>query len=833
LSVTKVQPQTPLPPIAASECLLDDTLSASTVIEPQEARVPARARVVVVGGGIIGVSVLSHLVENGITDAVLLERHRLTSGSTWHPAGLFAAVRTTHALTALSLHSAAVYATLTARSGVDNGYNQRGCISVARRPERRIELAYSAQIARHYGIDAHILGPQELAEHHPLIDPRGLEGGVLYPSDGTVNPGWSTLGLAKLAAQGGARIIERVAVRGITTVDGAVAGVETDQGGIECETVVVAGGLWTPHILRDTKVPVALHAAEHTWAMTGIVDAPVWEFPFVRDLDGHIYIRGYRDRLLVGAFEPRGKPRPLATIAEPFQFGEFTPDLHHVEPSLERARERMPTLRGLEFERHLNAPESFTPDNLPIVGETPEVRGLFLAAGMNSQGILLGPGVGRAIAEWIASGGPTMDLADLAPGRFAVAQAGARYLHERTRESVGRLYAMHWPDLQPSTGRELRRTPLHDRLAAAGAVFGEVSGWERANWYADPGQPREYQYSFERPPYFENVAREHRAAREAVALFDLSSFTKVEVAGPDAVETVQRVFASDLDVPAGKVVYTTMLNELGGVEVDLTVSRLAEDRFLVIAPAVTQRMVRARLSAGRDVTNRYATLAVMGPRSRELLERLTDAELDGRAFPFGTAQYMSFEFGSVLAIRVSFVGELGWELYPDVELAGSTYDAILEAGADLGLRHAGYHALDTLRSEKGYRHWPSDVGPADTPIDAGLAFTVAYGKPAFVGREAMLAAREAPRRRRIAYLRLLDPEPLLHHGESVLHDGRVVGRVASGAYGHHLGAAVGHVVLEDPELDATAVMVDIAGRLVPGELSPRPFYDPDSVRLRS
>ena len=819
-------------PIASRERLVDDSISAAIAIDPVGGPLPARVQVIVVGGGIIGASVLHHLVENGIRDAALLERHQLTSGTTWHPAGLFATVRATHALTALARHGAEVYARLGARSGIDNGFNARGCITVARRPERMTELRYGAAMARHHGIDAHVLSPAEIAERHPLVAPEGLVGGVLFPDDGTVNPGWSALGLAKIAADGGARVFEDVTVTGIDAVAGRVGGVRTDRGPIACETVVVAGGLWTPRIVAGTGVPVALHAAEHVWAMTEPVDAPVWDLPFVRDLDGHVYVRGYRDRLLVGAFEPRGKPRTIASIAEPFAFGEFPLDLEHVEPSLERARERFPVLRSVRYARHLNAPESFTPDNLPIVGEAPEVAGLFIAAGMNSQGILLGPGVGRAIGEWVAAGGPTMDVADLSPGRFGTAQSGARYLRERTRESLGQLYAMHWPDRQPSTARGLRRTPLHERVAAAGAVFGEVAGWERANWYADPGQAAEYSYSFLRPPYFDNVAREHRAAREAVALFDLSSFAKVEVEGPRALATVQHAFASDLDVAVGKVVYTTMLNHLGGVEMDLTVTRLAEDRFLAVAPAIAQRAVRARLG-GRDVTSAYATLAVMGPRSRRLLSDLTGAELSNQAFPFGTAQQIELGLGPTLAIRMSFAGELGWELYPDAAVAGSLYDAVREAGAKLGLRHAGYHALDSLRSEKGYRHWPHDMGPTETPLDAGLEFTVAYDKPAFVGRDALLRARAAPRRRHVAYLRLLDPEPLLRHGETIVHEGRVVGRVTSAAYGHHLGAAVGLAMLDVPGLAGTIVAVDIAGRRVEAELSERPFYDPDNQRLRA
>ncbi|HWC87620.1 MAG TPA: FAD-dependent oxidoreductase [Solirubrobacteraceae bacterium] len=385
----------------------------------------------------------------------------------------------------------------------------------------------------------------------------------------------------------------------------------------------------------------------------------------------------------MGAFEPNGKPRPLATISAPFVFGEFPFDHAHVAASIERARERFPVLGSLQYERLLNAPESFTPDTLPIVGETPEVAGLFVVAGMNSQGIMFGPGAGRAIAEWIANGAPTMDIAELAPGRFGASQAGARYLCERTRESLGRLYAMHWPNLQPETARGLRRTPLHERVKTAGGVFGEVAGWERANWYVEPGQTAEYIYSYGRPAYFESVAREHRAARDAVALFDLSSFSKIEVSGPGALATVQNAFASDLDVPIGKVVYTAMLNPQGGVESDLTVVRRDAERFLAIAPAISQRLIQGRL-AGTDRTAEFATLAVMGPRSRALLERIATEDLSDDGFPFGTAREIDTGLGMLLAIRISFVGELGWELYPTADLAVSLYDATVVAGAGSG-----------------------------------------------------------------------------------------------------------------------------------------------------
>ena len=834
-----------LPAIAAAERLADDGIAAASIIAGVHDDPPARARVVIVGGGIIGAAVAHHLAGLGLRDTVLVERDRVSCGTSWHAAGLLANARAGHGLTALARHSVDVYSRLGEASGLPTGFNRRGSLAVARRPERFTELRYSAAIGRHHGLDAELLSPAEVAERHPLVDPRGLSGGLLFAQDGTTNPGTSTLAMIKLAAEGGVRVLEGLPVEALDVRDGRVAAVRTARGTIECETAVVCCGLWSWALARAAGVDLALHAAEHVWAMTEPVGAPVWELPFLRDLDGHIYVRGYRDRLLIGAFEPNGKPR--ADVPAGFAFGEFAPDLDHVAEPLARARERVPLLGEVAIERHLNAPESFTPDNLPLVGESAEVRGLFVAAGMNSQGILYGPGVGRAVAEWIVEGAPTMDLGELHPGRFSRAQCSPGYLFERTRESLGRLYAMHWPQLQPETARGLRRTPLHTRLAAAGACFGETAGWERANWYGEPGTAPTYAYSYERPPYFERVALEHRAAREAVALFDLSSFAKVEVAGPDAPALVQHVFSSDLDVALGRVVYTTMLNARGGVEMDLTVTRLAPDRFLVVAPAIAQTRVLhwlhghagGRAAVVTDVTAASGTLAVMGPRSRELLARVTGADLSTAAFPFGTAQEIDLGWARALALRVSFVGELGWELYVSTESLETAYELVVAAGADLGLRHAGYHALDTLRMEKGYRHWPFDLGPADTPLDAGLGFTVAWDKPDFVGRDALLAARAAPRGRRMVHLALDDPEPLLHHGESVLRDGRIAGHVTSGAYGHHLGRAAALVTLTDPDGFADAALsgggwaVDVAGERVPATVSARPFYDPGNERLRS
>jgi 4-methylaminobutanoate oxidase (formaldehyde-forming) len=503
---------------------------------------------------------------------------------------------------------------------------------------------------------------------------------------------------------------------------------------------------------------------------------------------------------------------------------------------------RIPALRDVTYERFLNAPESFTPDATFCIGETAEVRNLFVAAGFNSQGIIYGPGAGKALAEWIVSGAPTVDVSDLDVARFAPQQSNRRYLHQRTVEGLGRLYAMHWPHLQPTTARGVRRTPLHERTSAAGAVFGEAVGWERPNWYATEGIAPEYAYSYGRQNWFDLAAQEHRAAREAVALFDLSTFTKIEVAGPDALSVVSQVCTADVDVAIGKVVYTLMLNAHGGIALDGTVTRLADDRFLVITPtmyaartlSLLQRSASGAAAAVFDATSGMATIAIMGPRSRDLLQRISRSDVSGEALPWGRSTQIEVARGQALCLRVSFVGELGYELYPTADLAVDVYDAIIEAGQDLGLRHAGYHALDSLRVEKGYRHLGHDIGPTDDPWQASLGFTVALDKPGgFIGRDAIAArAGQAPDRRQVM-VRLDDPSPLLLHGEPVLFNGEPVGRMTSGAYGHTIDGACGLANIRGDVPAGGGFTVDCAGPLVPATVSDVPFYDPGNARLRS
>ena len=828
-----------------SEERLRDANPTATAFDARAAEdPPARARAVVVGAGIIGASVACHLARLGWTDTVVLERSRVSSGTSWHAAGLMTRTRGTHVQTELASYSRDFYRDLTALTGVDVGYYPNGSLSVARTRERLTELRYAITMARHHGLPAVELTPGEIAAVSPLLAAGDLAGGALFAGDATVNPGWVTLATAKAAHDLGVRFVEGVRVTGFRVDDGRVTGVETDRGPVECEVAVIAAGLWSRDLGLLAGARLALHPAEHYWAQTEPVEGATRDLPIVRDLDGSVYIRHYRGGLLVGAFEPDGRPRTTASIPEDFSFGEFEPDLEHFGRPLASARERVPALAEARWAHYLCAPESFTPDGTFLLGETAEVAGLFVAAGMNSQGIILGPGVGRALAAWIDEGAPTVDAAELDVRRFSPAQANAGYLFERTHESLGRLYAMHWPFLQPDAARGLRRVPLYDRLVAAGACFAEAAGWERAAWYAPPGSRPEYEYSYGRQGWFDAVAAEHHAAREGVALFDLSSFAKLRVEGPAALATVQRLFTADLDKPPGSIVYSSALNVRGGVELEGTVTRLGEDAFLFITSAVAQtrafHWLRRYGDPGAvvtDVTSGLGVLSVTGPRSRELLAGLTDADLGRSAFPFAHARRIDVGWATVLALRVSFAGELGWELYAPTESLPVLYDQLVAAGAGLGLRHAGYFALDGLRAEKGYVHWGADVGPADTPLEAGLGFTVAPDKPGgFIGREALLAAA-APRRRLTPVL-LAEPEPSLYHGESVLQDGRVVGRVTSGAYGHTLGAAVGLAAIDgaparaDEIVSAGAVEVEIAGERVPARLSARPFYDPDGLRLR-
>jgi 4-methylaminobutanoate oxidase (formaldehyde-forming) len=825
-----------------TERMLDTSITATSFAPDADGgSLPDRAQVVVVGGGVIGSSIAYHLAGLRITDVVVLERHRIASGTSWHAAGLVARVRGSHPMTELADYGVTLYEGLGDETGVDVHFRPTGSLTLAENEGRMTELRYAAAIARHHGIEGRLLEPNEIPEVWPLAVPDGIVGGLLQPGDGTVNPGHAALAFAKGAHDRGVAIREGVRVEELTLDGRRVTGVRTSRGAVEADTVVLACGLWTRDLAATVGVPAPLYAAEHIHVSTEPIEGAHDLLPLMRALDGSFYARHHAGGLMVGTFEPRGRPRSTVDIPEDWSFGELGPDWEHFATIRGNAERRIPALKDAEFTRYLRAFESFTPDVNFCLGETAEIANLYVAAGFNSQGIIYGPGAGKALAEWIHEGAPTFDASEVDVRRFAASQSNERYLHERTTEALGRLYAMHWPNLQATTARNVRVSPLFDRLKAAGACFGELTQWERPMWFAPEGVEPVYGYSFGRQNWFPYAAEEHRAAREAVALFDLSSFAKIEVTGPDALDLLNFACTNDVDVPVGKLAYTLFLNRGGGIENDGTVTRLGADRFLVITPTATQHRTLEWLRAiagGRDVTigdvtSARATLAVMGPKSRELLMRLTDADLSNERFPFFSAHEIRIANAPALAIRASFVGELGWELYISPEYAVHAYDAIVEAGADLGLRLAGYHALDSLRIEKGFVHVGHDVGPTDDPYTAGLGHVVKLDHE-FLGADAARAAKDSPRSHRLVTLKLEDPESILLHGESVLSGGRIIGTVMSAAYAHTIGAAVGLAIVQtDVVTDGATVEVDLAGSIVKATLSVDELYDPTGSRMRA
>ncbi|HEX5814748.1 MAG TPA: FAD-dependent oxidoreductase [Methylomirabilota bacterium] len=809
--------------------------------------VPSHARAVIVGGGIVGCSVAYHLTKLGWRDVVLLERRELACGTTWHAAGLVGQLRSSHNLTRLARYGAVLYERLEAETGQATGFRRSGSISVARTAERLVELKRGASMARCFGVEVEPISPAEAGRRWPLMRTDDLAGAVWIPGDGRTNPIDTTLALARGARQGGATIVENVTVTGIQRARGAATGVRTDHGDVAADVVVNCAGMWGREVGRMAGVSVPLHAAEHFYIVTEPMAGVTRDLPVLRDTDGYIYVREEVGGLLMGGFEPAAKPWGMHGIPEEFRFSLLPEDWEHFRVLMEQACVRIPALETAPVRRHVNGPESFTPDNRYMLGEAPELRRFFVAAGFNSVGIASAAGAGQALAEWIVGGEPGMDLWDVDIRRFAPVQGNARYLEERTKEVVGLLYAVHWPFRQPETARGVRRSVLHDRLAARGGVFGVVAGWERANWFATPGVEPRYRYTYGRQNWFPCAAAEHRAVREAVGLFDQSSLAKLRLEGPEAVAALQRLCAADVDVAPGRIVYTQMLNARGGIECDLTVTRLADDAFLIvtIAAAATHDAdwIRRGIAGARatltDVTSALTVLGVMGPRSRELLSRVTPADLSTAVFPFGASREIELGYATVRATRITYVGELGWELYVPTELAQGVYDALVAAGGEVGLRHAGYHAMDSLRLEKGYRSWGHDLGPEDTPLDAGLGFAVALEKDGFVGREALLRRRDRPRSRRLLTFTLDDPEPLLLGDEPIWRDGRLVGRITSGAYGHTLGRSVGMGYVSHPDgVDTTFLQsarweLEIATARVPATAHLEPPYDPTSARVRA
>jgi len=808
---------------------------------------PHSARVVIIGGGISGCSVAYHLAKLGWKDIVLLERKQLTSGTTWHAAGLIGQLRASQNMTRLAKYSADLYVNLEAETGLATGFRQCGSITAALTAERREEIMRQAALARAFGIEVNELSPSEVKDLYPHLNIDGVTAGVHLPLDGQADPANIALALAKGARSRGALIAEGVKVTRVTQAGGRVTGVDwvqgAEQGHIAADLVVNCGGMWGRDLAAQNGVTLPLHACEHFYIVTEAIPG-LSQMPVLRVPDECAYYKEDAGKILLGAFEPKAKPWGMDGIREDFCFDQLPEDFDHFEPILTMGINRLPMLADAGIHTFFNGPESFTPDDRYYLGEAPELGGYWIAAGYNSIGIVSSGGAGMALAQWMNDGEAPFDLWEVDIRRAQPFQKNRRYLKERVSETLGLLYADHFPYRQMATSRGIRRTPLHEHLKARGSVFGEVAGWERANWFANPGQEREYRYSWKRQNWFANQQAEHMALREGVGLLDMSSFGKIRVEGADALATLQHLCANDVDVEAGRLVYTQMLNAKGGIESDLTVTRLGEASFLLVVPGATLQRDLAWLRAHAkgnvtilDMTAAEAVIPVMGPKSRDLLQRVSPNDFSNEGHPFGWAKEIEIGMGLARAHRVTYVGELGWELYVSADQAAHVFETLVEAGEDLGLKLCGLHAMDSCRIEKAYRHFGHDITDEDHVLEAGLGFAVKTSKE-FLGRDAVLRKREAGLDRRMVQFRLTDPEPLLFHNEPILRDGKIVSHVTSGNYGHALGGAIGMGYLPSKgetaeDLMASRYQIDVAGRIVDAVASLAPMYDPKSLRIKA
>ncbi|UVC07892.1 GcvT family protein [Rhizobium sp. TH2] len=812
--------------------------------------IPSKARAVIIGGGVSGCSVAYHLAKLGWTDVVLLERKQLTSGTTWHAAGLIGQMRASQNMTRLAKYSADLYVKLEAETGIGTGMKQNGSMTMALTEERKQEIYRQASLARAFNVDVREISPGEAKEMYPHLNIGDIKAAVHLPLDGQCDPANIAMALAKGARQNGATIIEGVKVTAVNQQNGRVVSVTCEQDGetytIETENVVNAAGMWGRTLANMSGVTVPLHACEHFYIVTEPIPG-LKQLPVLRVPDECTYYKEDAGKMLIGAFELKAKPWGMDGIREDFCFDQLPEDFDHFQPILEMAINRMPMLETAGIHTFFNGPESFTPDDRYYLGEAPELKGYWVAAGYNSIGIVSSGGAGMALAQWMNDGEPPFDLWEVDIRRAQPFQKNRAYLKERVTETLGLLYADHFPYRQMATARGVRRSPLHEHLKARGAVFGEVAGNERANWFAKEGQEREYRYSWNRQNWFENQKDEHLSVRNGVGLFDMSSFGKIRVEGRDACAFLNRLCANQMDVAAGRIVYTQMLNHKGGIESDLTVTRLSENAFFLVVPGATLQRdlawLRKNLTSDEfvvitDVAAGEAVLCVMGPKSRELMQKVSPNDFSNASHPFATAREIEVGMGLARAHRVTYVGELGWELYVSSDQAAHVFEALEEAGADVGLKLCGLHTLDSCRIEKAFRHFGHDITDEDHVLEAGLGFAVRLNKQDFIGRDAVLRKQEAGLKRRMLQFKLDDAQPLLFHNEAIVRDGKIVSIVTSGNYGHHLGGAIGlgYVPCEgqsEGDVLGSKYEIEIAGTRVSATASIAPMYDPKSERVRA
>jgi glycine cleavage system aminomethyltransferase T/glycine/D-amino acid oxidase-like deaminating enzyme len=814
---------------------------------------PSRARVVVVGGGVIGTSVAYHLAKLGWNDIVLLERDRLTSGTTWHAAGLMVTFGSmSETSTEMRKYTRDLYANLEAETGLATGLKQCGFVQVATDTDRLEEYRRVSAFNRYCGVNVQEISPREVAELFPLAKTDDVLAGFYVAEDGRANPVDVTMSLGKGARQRGVKIIEGVAVTGFLTARGAVTGVRTAFGDVEAEYVVNCAGMWARQLGELAGVNIPLQAAEHYYLITEPIDGMRGDLPVLEDPSSYGYFREEGSGLMIGLFEGEAAPWKVDGIPGDFSFGELPPDWDRMAPYLEKAMARVPISIETGVRKFFCGPESFTPDLLPIVGEAPELRNYFVAAGLNSIGILTGGGIGRALATWIIDGRPDIDVTGINIDRLHTYQRNPEYRAKRTVESLGMVYKPHYPYKSLQTARGAKLSPLHERLAERGAYFKDVSGWEGPDWYAPDGStPTVDGYSWGREKWFEAWEAEHRACREGVILMDMSFMSKFLVQGRDAGAELEQLSGNRVNGDAGMITYTQWLNEDGKLEADLTVTKLDDETFWVVASDTCHRHVLTRMrrrfaESGAhafvtDVTSGYAQINIQGPRSRALLQSLTSADLSNEAFPFRSAQEIDLGYARALCIRITYLGELGYELYIPAEQAVHAYDRIVAAGEAFGLRHAGLKALASLRMEKGYRDYGHDIDNTDSVLEAGLGFAVALDKEGgFIGHDAVVAKKAAgPLTRRLVQVLVTDPAPLMFHAEVLRRNGERAGYIRAASYGWTLGGAVGLAMVEGGDepvtqayLDDAEWTIEIAERTYPVKVSLRPLYDPANERIK-
>ena len=818
------------------------------------AEFPTQARAVVIGGGIVGCSTAYHLAKLGWSDTIVVERHKLTSGSTHHAAGLVGQLRTSANITQLLGHSVALYNTLEAETGLASGWKMNGGLRLACNAARWIELKRQATSARSFGLEMQLLSPREAQALWPLMDIADVVGAAYLPTDGQVNPSDITQSLAKGARLRGAKIFEDTKVLGIELDGRRVTAVITSQGRVACEVVVNCAGQWARQIGAMAGVNVPLVSVQHQYLITDAIPGIERGLPTLRDPDRLTYYKEDIGGLVMGGYEPNPRPWAVDGFPDNFNFQLLQSDWDHFQPILDLALPRVPALATAGVKELINGPESFTPDGNFIIGPAPGVHGFYVGAGFNAFGIASGGGAGKVLAEWITAGEAPCDLWPVDIRRFGAPHADIDWVRKRTLELYAKHYTIAWPGEEHTSGRPLRRSPLYSQLKAQGAVFGEKLGWERPNWFAAPGVLAQGEwagdeYSFARPNWFHAVAREHQAARERVALFDQTSFAKFQLTGRDAERALSWICANDVAKPVGSLVYTQLLNARGGIECDLTVARLAADQYYIVTGTgfathdfdwISRQIPQECEARLTDVTSAFAVLALMGPRARRVLETLTRDDISHAAFPFAQARRLQVAGAPVLALRVTYVGELGWELHVPVEFAATVYEALMQAGAEFGIANAGYRAIETLRLEKGYRAWGADIGPDHTPFEAGLGWAVKMNSGmAFLGREVLAAQSKTPLKKWLCGFTADDPEIVLLGRETLYRDGERVGWLSSGGYGHTLKVNIGYGYVRQPQgvtreyLLAGHYELEVATVRVPCALHFGALYDPGMERVKA